>query len=162
MKDEELSVAFYDLSGTKFKQSGNTYMEDCLIQDILRKMGTEIKIDSIATGIFEFLAHPLLSELFHIILKPNTPTYISKIKQKFFAWKNHIDLKKPINSMTQEQRRSVLRDFFIINIVSAWNSSDSQTISDLMQTQSKSLMDLRQHGKNQFTMPQTETIPGKN
>ena len=145
-------VAYYNLKGTTWKQEQNTYKENCLALEFLDRMQSETKIDSIALGVNQFLASPVLPELFAIVLKPHTPTPWAKLKQKFFAWKNKVDLNAPINAMQQWQMRKVLQDFFTLNLASMWNSPTLELVSNLISVNLKNQKS-EQGGKSPSTMP---------
>ena len=160
-KEGEPEVARYDLFGTKWKQEQNTYEEDCKCNEITEAMQSEIKITSIVFGIDLFLSNPLLPDLFAIIFKPDTPTLWSKIKQRYYAWKNNVNLKKPILKTQQWQRRKILQDFFVLNVSSMIGSTSSEFISNLISMNLKNPMGIKSDGKSPSITQQTETTLSK-
>jgi hypothetical protein len=162
MESKELEqappIAYYLINGTNWRQEQGTYEEDCKTNEIVERMQSEVKITNIVFGIDQFLANPLLPELFKVILKQHTPSLWNKIKQRFFAWKNNVDLQKPILCMQKWQRRKVLQDFFVLNISSMMSSMSSEFISTLISLNSKSPMEIQSNGKSQSSTQPMETM----
>ena len=157
-KDGEPEIAYYDILGTKWKQEQGTYEDDCKTNVLIERMQSEVKIESIVFGIDLMLSNALLPELFSIILKEHTPTIWSKIKQRYFAWKNGLDLKQPILKLQQWQRRKILQDFFVLNHSSIPNSKDLESIFNLISMNLKSQLQTTLSGKSPSSMPQMETM----
>jgi hypothetical protein len=155
-KPEQLKTAYYNIKGTIWKQEQLEYTEDCQALDIVNKIMTNKKVDSIVFGVMQFMAAPDLPDLFAICLKPYTPNAWAWLKQKYFAWKNKVDLKAPINIMQGWQRKKILEDFFFFNVASRWNSNVSDFISNLIGGISKNLAEIKFDGKSPSAMPQTE------
>jgi hypothetical protein len=158
-KEGAPETAYYDLHGTKWKQEQGTYEEDCKTNEIIERMQTDVKITSIVMGLDQFMANALLPEMFTVVFKPHTPTPWSKIRQRFYAWKNNVDLQAPILCMQKWQRRKVLQDFFVLNKASMISSMSSEFISTLISMNSKIPMEIRPDGKSPFTMPSMEASP---
>jgi hypothetical protein len=148
--------AYYNIKGTVWKQDQLEYAEDCQALDIIKKLMTNKKVDSIVFGVMQFMAAPELPDLFAICLKPYTPNIWARLKQRYYAWKNKVDLKAPIKIMQGWQRKKILEDFFFFNVASRWNSDASDFISSLIGGISKNLAEIKFDGKNQSSMPQAE------
>ena len=157
-KESKPETAYYDLFGTKWKQDQGTYEEDCKTNALVERMQFEVKITNVVFGIDQFLSNALLPELFSIIFKPHTPTLWRKVKQRFYAWKNHVNLQLPILVMQKWQRRKVLQDFFVLNISSMMSSMSSEFISTLISMNSRNQTATEQGGKNQSTTQPMETM----